>query len=302
MKWQERRALRLRLGLQILRVNYRHSSCGGSCRSLTYSPRDGTISEPKRHLFPPPRSENSLSLTKKGKGRGGPLADVSNQRFRSPVKEKEFRTAAKGVVPTNTKQCNEWACRVYRSWVQQRNERGNCTEKVPENLLGSDNPELVCKFMCYFVLEVRQENGEEYTPGTLRCLLSGINRTMKDRGATFSILNKNDPAFRELMLTLDSITSNLHRCGIGATRNNAPVISIDHEHMFWEKGLLGFDDPKALQRAAFFCIGLHFVLRGVEEQHHLKRKQLVRHPADFDVYSGNVYYEYTEYVSKNNQH
>ena len=40
-----------------------------------------------------------------------------------------------------------------------------------------------------------------------------------------------------------------------------------------------------------FCVGLHFVLRGVEEQHQLKRKQIVRHPADIDVYSEEVYYE-----------
>ena len=191
---------------------------------------------------------------------------------------------------------------MYHSWVQQRNERGDCTEKVPEYLLGSDNRELVCKFMRYFVLEVRQENGEQYNPGTIRSLLSGINRTMRERGVLFSIFNKNDPAFRELMLTLDSVTSNLHHCGIGASRKHAPVICIDHEHMFWEKGLLGFDDTKVLQRAAFFCMGLHFVLRGVEEQHQLKRKQLVRHPADFNVYSDDVYYEYIEYISKNNQH
>ena len=191
---------------------------------------------------------------------------------------------------------------MYRYWVQQRNESAGCTEKVPENLLSSNNRELVCKFMRYFVLEVRQENGEQYNPSTIRGILCGLNRTMKERGADFSILNKNDPAFRELMLTLDSITSNLHRCGVGVTRKNAPVIPIDHENVFWDKGLLGFDDPKALQRATFFCVGLHFVLRGVEEQHQLKRKQIVRHPADFAVYSEEVYYEYTEYVSKKNQH
>ena len=50
---------------------------------------------------------------------------------------------------------------------------------------------------------------------------------------------------------------------------------------------------KHFSEMPFSDLGLHFVLRGVEEQHHLKRKQLVRHPADFDVYSGDVYYEYT---------
>jgi hypothetical protein len=96
----------------------------------------------------PPAKKRRLSLSlKKGGGRGGPLTEISNQRFVSPVKEKEFNAAAKGVVPSNTKQCNRWACRVYESWAKQRNEREGCTEKVPENLLVSDNRELICKFM-----------------------------------------------------------------------------------------------------------------------------------------------------------
>ena len=55
----------------------------------------------------PPAKKRRLSLSlKKGGGRGGPLTEISNQRFVSPVKEKEFNAAAKGVVPSNTKQCN----------------------------------------------------------------------------------------------------------------------------------------------------------------------------------------------------
>ena len=71
--------------------------------------------------------------------------------------------------------------------------------------------------------------------------------------------------------------------------------------MFWEVGLLVYENPKTLQRV-FFCIGLQFVLRGVDEQHSLMLDQVVRHPYDTAVYSADVYYEYTEFISKNNQH
>ena len=54
-----------------------------------------------------------------------------------------------------------------------------------------------------------------------------------------------------------------------------------------------------LQRTVFFYLGLHFVLRGVDEQHSLV---LIRFPVDPSKYSEDVYYEYTEYISKNNQH
>jgi len=44
------------------------------------------------------------------------------------------------------------------------------------------------------------------------------------------------------------------------------------------------------------------VLRGVQEHHDLQVEQLSRHPPDSSVYSEAVYYQYTEFISKNNQH
>ena len=96
---------------------------------------------------PAKRQKLSLSLKQGGGCRGrqeGPLTEISNQCFRSPVKEKEFEVAAKRVVPSNTRQCNRWACCVFESWVKQRTEREGCMEKVPENLLVSNNQEHRC--------------------------------------------------------------------------------------------------------------------------------------------------------------
>ena len=57
------------------------------------------------------RKKLSLSLSRTCGKRTVPLKDVGNsgnsKRFASPVKEKEYIEAGKGVVPTNTKQCNE---------------------------------------------------------------------------------------------------------------------------------------------------------------------------------------------------
>ena len=153
----------------------------------------------------------------------------------------------------------------------------------------------------YFLLEARKENGEHYTPGTVRSLLCGLNRVLKQNGATFSILDKGDPAVRELLLTLDTVTSSLHRQGIGAARKSAPIMSCEHENMLWDKALFGYDHPKTLQRAVLFYVGLHFVLRGVDEQQSLIPEQIVRYPSNTEVYSSDVYYEYTEFISKNNQ-
>lgn len=156
--------------------------------------------------------------------------------------------------------------------------------------------------MRYFVLEVHRGDGEHYPPRTIRSLLSGLNCILRSNSATFSLLDKCNPAFRELLLTLDTVTSSLHSQGISAARNSASVIPFEHENIMWEKHLLGSDTPQTLQRAVFYGVGLNFVLRGVDEQHSLQVEQLVRHPLDQSVYSSDVYYEYTELISKNNQH
>ena len=51
-------------------------------------------------------------------------------------------------------------------------------------------------------------------------------------------------------------------------------------------------------------MGLQFVLRGGEEQHMLVHvpAQLLREPCDMTIYHNKVYYRYTEFISKINQH
>lgn len=44
------------------------------------------------------------------------------------------------------------------------------------------------------------------------------------------------------------------------------------------------------------------MLREVQKQHDLQLEQLKCFPSDTSVYSDEVYYEYQEFISKNNQH
>ena len=109
----------------------------------------------------------------------------------------------------------QWAERNFTAWAMQQNMIVP-DDPVPLDLLNSHDPVLVSKHLQHFVMETRNTNGESYTPATLRSLLSGINRILKANKAPFSIFNKEDPAFRNLMLTMDSLSSDLHSKGIGA--------------------------------------------------------------------------------------
>ena len=104
------------------------------------------------------------------------------------------------------------------------------------------------------------------------------------------------------MHTLDSVSSELHRKGIGAQRKSASVITFEDENVLWERGLLGDDSPRVLQHTVFYHAGMQFCLWGIQEHYDMRRQQLVRVPADLQIYDEQVYYKYVEFVSKNNQH
>ena len=62
-----------------------------------------------------------------------------------------------------------------------------------------------------------------------------VGWAFKENGVALSMMNKEDPAFCELFLTLDIATSSLHHKGVGAMKVKASVIYYEHEAMFWEK-------------------------------------------------------------------
>ena len=235
----------------------------------------------------------------------GPLKDCTDSlncsRFVAPVSSPEREKAARGVIPANTQANSNWAVKNFKEWASNRSAMAP-DDPVPPDLLKSQDTDLLCKWLCRYVMETRRTDGSLYPPSTLRSLLSGVNRALQENKAPFSILDKDDYRFKDLLKTLDTLCSDLHRQGIGSTKNSAKVIELDDEDIFWQKGLLGFSTPKLLQHTVFFYVGLNFVLRGVQEQHDLIPSQFSRVPQDKSVYNTSVYYEYTELVSKNNQH
>ena len=167
--------------------------------------------------------------------------------------------------------------KTFTAWREERNKQVS-DDPVPDDLLSCHDPSIVSKYMRCFVLEARNQTGEKYPPSTIRSILSGLNRVLKEAKAPFSILDKSDHRFHELLLTLDTVTSDLHHEGIGVTKKSAEVISFKHEELLWKKNVLGWDTSKKLQRAVFFTVGLRFALRGVQEQHDLKLDQLKLNP------------------------
>ena len=217
-----------------------------------------------------------------------PLKDSTNsftplqpriQRFSKPVSSPEREKVGKGVIPENTDACTQWALRNFNEWAAN-----HCSvvpnDPVPKDLLVSKNADLVCKWLCRFLIETRRPDGSVHPPSSLRSLICGVYCILQNNQAPFSVVDKGDPRFCPLLKTLDSLSSELHHSGVGVAKNSAKVIESDHESLFWEKGLLGSSTPKVLQCTVFFYVGLNFVPRGIQEQYDLVPSQFVRYPQD----------------------
>ena len=100
------------------------------------------------------------------------------QSFPKPVLSPEREKASKGVIPDNTDASTQWALRNFNEWA------GNhCfltpDDPVPKDLLVSHDADLVCKWLCRFLMEARKTDGSLYPPSSLRSLICGVNRILQ---------------------------------------------------------------------------------------------------------------------------
>ena len=203
--------------------------------------------------------ENTPELEPQRKRPRLSLSLKTNRRFGKPVEREDLSEAAKGVVPDNTKRRNSWAAKNLMEWAKSRSEDVP-SDPVPD-ILACQDPAVVNKWLCRYVLETRQANGQPYPPKSIYGLLCGIQRINRDNKVPFNFLEKTDVRFQELHKTLDSVCSDLHSRGIGAKTKSADVISYEDEDSLWREGLLGCGSPRVLLNTVFFYVSLFFCLR-----------------------------------------
>ena len=94
--------------------------------------------------------------------------------------------------------------------------------------------ENLCHWLCVFVLEIRKDNGEEYTPRSMTQILSGLQRFINSKRQPDDQVKLCDPSshqFRELHSVLDWLFRELHRKGIGAVKRQSEIKPISEEFL-----------------------------------------------------------------------
>ena len=71
------------------------------------------------------------------------------------VSSEDVEAARKAIVPKNTKKCTDWSVCAFRSWLSQRNQRCARGNECPDDILLTDDHELLCKWLCLFTVAQR---------------------------------------------------------------------------------------------------------------------------------------------------
>ena len=127
-------------------------------------------------------------------------------------------------------------------------------------------------------------------------LLCGIQRYIREqKEVAFNIFSTDDPAFKQLMTTCDSLFRELREEGVGASSAPTQTLTDAEIEKLWMSGVLSVNSPQGLLNAVFFYNGRNFLLRGGAEHRELKLSQVKKNTSP----EGRERYTYTEHASKN---
>ena len=101
--------------------------------------------------------------------------------------------------------CNRWAISNFEAWLKSHRDLSE-DSTFEDDVLLTDNPQLLCLCLCTYVMETRKENGDSYPPKSIYNLLSGIQRYIREKKSkAFNIMDTKEDNFRPLHNTMTPI-------------------------------------------------------------------------------------------------
>ncbi|RMX60667.1 hypothetical protein pdam_00021124 [Pocillopora damicornis] len=148
------------------------------------------------------------------------------------------------------------------------------------------SPAKLDTYLSRFLLSVRKTSGEEYEPTTLRGFNASVERHLKKRGYSDSIITGQP--FAKTRDALKSKQKELKRLGKGNKLREAASLDQEEIDLLFKKGVMGIHSPQALINTLWFNNCLHFGKRGGKEQRSLSWEDVVLKTD----YHGKEYLEY----------
>ena len=190
-------------------------------------------------LAPRNKKKLKLSLSKRREAAAGKENRENSVRFEF-MDEAKVEALSKKFVPKNTTTSTKWCVSTFNSWLRARNARETEENRVPMDLLQSNDAALINKWLTLYVAEVRKKDGSQYPPKTVYTLLTGLLRHMRSINPRCpNFLDTSDVDFAPFHNALDNILRELRSKGIGADSRQTEAFTTGDEDLLWESGVLG---------------------------------------------------------------
>ena len=124
-----------------------------------------------------------------------------------------------------------------------------------------------------FYGEAKSKGGDFYHKNTLKNIRSAINRHMQDLGRAIDVIRGVE--FRSANRVLDGMLKQMTKQGQSRPTQHEPVLESEDLvkiATYFQKAMLS---PVMLRHCVWYYISIHFVSRGLEFHHQLKRDSLI---------------------------
>ena len=111
-----------------------------------------------------------------------------------------------------------------------------------------------------FIVSVRKQDGSDYEPSSLRCMVASIERYLKKKSYGFSVINSIE--FAGTREVLKAKQKALKSSGKGNKPNASRSLTDSEVDELYRKGQLGSQTPEAMLNTLSFNNTTHFGMRG----------------------------------------
>jgi hypothetical protein len=183
----------------------------------------------------------------------------------------------------NTSISTKFWIAVFKSWAKDKG--------FSEEIESYEASELD-RTLQQFYAEVRNKDGQDYEPDSLRVMIAAIDRYLKEHGYKHSIIR--DREFCTSKQVLEGKARRLREEGKGKRQNKARGLSEEEEEVLWEANKLGKNSPESLVNTIWWILTQYFGLRGRQEHHSMKVDDFAVRKDDDD----QEYVEFAEGMTK----
>ena len=166
----------------------------------------------------------------------------------------EIESLKRKSINSNTCKTTKTWYNVYASWAEARNERKNM-ENIPPTELNT--------ILERFYAEVCKKDGSDYEPESLGVMQASLDRYLKERNYSTSIVRGGE--FYTSNLALKGKATQLRESGKGSRPNASKPLTAAEEEELWQSGKLGSSNPESLLHTVWYLTTQYFGFRGCQE-------------------------------------